>query len=145
MLGLGLFCHSANHQLANKTRKMSSLSKQIANLGKSSNKPRKGKVVSLLFSQADAAEVDAVTLLELARNSLAELQGFDHRFSEFATTLFDTSSTTIDRTVLNPEENNSLDQSLSRCLLLLSPYLSTKASHRVSFDIINVSIPNICF
>jgi hypothetical protein len=47
--------------------------------------------------------------------------------------------------VLNPEENNSLDQSLSRCLLLLSPYLSTKASHRVSFDIINVSIPNICF
>jgi hypothetical protein len=117
---------------------MSLLSKQIARLNQQSvtqgvqgDSKKNGRPVSLLFSPSDAAEIDASSLLELARGSLAELQHRDARLLEFSSTLFHASSTSLDRALLDAAENARLDKTLGRFLLLMSPYCSTKAAHRV--------------
>lgn len=118
---------------------MSLLSKQIARLnqqslsqGVQSDSKKNRRPISLLFSPTDAAEIDATSLLELAKSSLAELQHRDVRLLDFANSLFHASSVSLDRALLDKSENARLDKSLGRFLLLLSPYSSTKAAHRVS-------------
>ena len=74
---------------------MSLLSKQIARLNQQSatqgvqgDSKKSGRPVSLLFSPLDAAEIDATSLLELARGALAELKDREPRLLDFLSTLF---------------------------------------------------------
>ena len=112
---------------------MSLLSQQISQLRRSQGKDTSGSSVpSILFSEKDASEIDAVSLLEVAQNALSELQRHDARFAEFSTSLFHSSSTSVDRTLLSPQESAALDSKLSTFLLLLSPSFSTKPAFRVT-------------
>ena len=55
----------------------------------------------------------------------------DSRFGDFAATLFHSTSVSLDRALLSSEENEGVDRSVAKFLLLLSPFSSTKAAHRV--------------
>jgi len=112
---------------------MSLLSKQISRLHQAANPDdaRKGHPASLLFSPTDAAEIDSMSLLEMAKVALKGLAQRDTRLVEFSSTLFHGSTVSLDRTLLSAAENERLDSGISRFLLLLSPYCETKLAHRV--------------
>ena len=107
------------------------LAKQLARLTHAAP-DKKQQNPSLLFSPQDAVEIDAVSLLDFACKGLADLERREPRLAEFLGTLFAPSSSVLDRALLTRDENSRLDKSLSRCLLLLSPYCATKPAHRVS-------------
>ena len=112
---------------------MSLLAQQIARLNNRGGANKRKNKGSLLFSAEDAAEIDAVSLLDLSRAALEELsRSRDGRLKEFLGSLLHPSSVNIDRATMTPAENARLDESISRCLLLLSPHFETKPVHRVS-------------
>ena len=117
---------------------MSLLAKQILQLHQQSNLQERKKddrgsqVNTLLFSAATVGEIDAVALLEVAVEALSDLSHREQRFQEYMLTLFHSSSASLDRDLLSPEENSRLDISLSRFLLLLSPFFLTRAALRVT-------------
>ena len=115
-----------------------SLAKQIAQLHQQSNlqdrkKDYRGtKISTILFSASTVGEIDAVALLEVAAEALTELSQREQRFQECMLTLFHSSSASLDRDLLSPEENSRLDMSLSQFLLLLSPFFLTRSALRVT-------------
>ena len=112
---------------------MSLLAQQIARLNRSNGSvSNNSKPVSLLFSAEDAADLDAVSLLELARVALEELtRSRDTRLKEFLGSLLHPSSVNVDRSTMSLAENEQLDRSISRCLLLLSPHFEARSVHKV--------------
>jgi U3 small nucleolar RNA-associated protein 10 len=109
---------------------MSSLASQVNRLAAARGQKKPRATASILFSAADASEIDGQALLELARSSLQELVAFDQRLAVFDS-LFAQSSSSLDRTLLSADENARLDRSLNKFLRVLAPWFSSKAAHRI--------------
>lgn len=63
-------------------------------------------------------------------SGLEELKTVQPRFAEFEKTLFDETSQHLERAVQDQSANAKLDQLINRFLILLSPYVNLKATHK---------------
>ncbi|KAL9271856.1 hypothetical protein AKJ16_DCAP21544 [Drosera capensis] len=77
---------------------------------------------SILFDPRKAADIDLETIHSFAIAGLEELEKLDERFRRFKDDLFSQKSVELDRELLNAEENNRIDASISSYLRLLSGY-----------------------
>lgn len=70
-------------------------------------------------------------------SGLDELVKLNPRFEEFYRNLFDLSSRSLERSVVDKKANKILNKHIRRFLLLLSPYFLLKASHKALEWLIN--------
>ena len=109
-----------------------SLAQQLKKLAlpESSLESDKRRKCSLLFTPAEAANLDRDAFFEIGLNGLKELIVLEPAFETFNDTLFDVSSRFYSRTIESKENNKSLDKNIQKFLRLLSPYLLLKQSHK---------------
>ncbi|KAK4787741.1 hypothetical protein SAY86_011574 [Trapa natans] len=75
---------------------------------------------SILFNSKEAADVDIDSIYTIALSGLEVLASTDERFDNYKSNLFSHRSTTLDRELMTPEENDRLDASINSYLRLLS-------------------------
>ncbi|XP_047327149.1 uncharacterized protein At3g06530 [Impatiens glandulifera] len=77
---------------------------------------------SILFDPKKAADIDLDTILSIALSGLEVLISTDERFRAYRGDLFSHQSREMDRELMNIEENNRINASISSYLRLLSGY-----------------------
>nr|CAD7441759.1 unnamed protein product [Timema bartmani] len=95
------------------------------------------KRASLLFDPKEAAGIDRGTIYEIGLKGFEELKKFNSKFDKFATTLFDLSSQSLERSVESEKANKKLNKHIRSFILLLSPYFLLKPAHQALEWLIN--------
>ncbi|KAJ2944524.1 hypothetical protein O0L34_g3869 [Tuta absoluta] len=88
------------------------------------------KHTSLLFEPKDAAAKDRDTFYEIGQSGLQELITLYEGFRLFEDNLFSEDSKDFVRAVQTKEVNQSLNQTIEKFLMQLSPYLLLESSHK---------------
>nr|XP_034175529.1 HEAT repeat-containing protein 1 [Osmia lignaria]XP_034175531.1 HEAT repeat-containing protein 1 [Osmia lignaria]XP_034175532.1 HEAT repeat-containing protein 1 [Osmia lignaria] len=88
------------------------------------------KRASLLFDQAEAANLDRETVLNIGQSGLQELVKLSDLFLAFEKTLFAESSLNLERSVQDKKVNKKLDDEIQKFLILLSPYFLLNVAHK---------------
>lgn len=110
---------------------MSELVKQLRQLQQTSRTeggtPFSSKLKpSLLFTEQEAADLDAQSILALGKHGLGQLQAMDSAFLAYEASLF--ASNTADRSLLSADENAELDQTIHSFIRLLGPHFLLPAT-----------------
>lgn len=83
---------------------------------------------SILFDPKAAADVDIDTILSIALSGFEVLLNIDERFRNHKNDLFSHKSRELDRELMNIEENNRINASISSYLHLLSGHLQSPSA-----------------
>jgi hypothetical protein len=102
---------------------MSTLSRQLAVLRKTSGADGRNSRSSFLFTHEDAQRVDTETIYNIALTGLMQLTKMDSRFVQFESKLFGPSTRTLRRDHETKESNARIDNDITAYLRLLSAYL----------------------
>ena len=116
-----------------KVSKMTELEKQVARFRESHvvDTSVYSDTPSLFLNKKDAGLVDMETVLEAGQHGLQALSQYDKRFSFFMDNIFHSSSQTIQRSLLSPEETKVLNIRISDLLKLLCLFASEPSTHKV--------------
>ena len=82
---------------------------------------------SILFSPKEAQRVSTQSIYAMGRNGIRELIRIDDRFSRFEDSLFGTKMSSVDRMLLNEEENRNIDEQVRDYLFSVAPYMLLKS------------------
>lgn len=82
---------------------------------------------SILFSPKEAQRVSTQSIYAMGRNGIMELIRIDDRFSRFEDSLFGTKMSSVDRMLLNEEENRNIDEQVRDYLFSVAPYMLLKS------------------
>ncbi|XP_030533160.1 uncharacterized protein At3g06530 isoform X1 [Rhodamnia argentea] len=85
---------------------------------------------SVLFNPKEASDIDIDTIHDIALSGLEVLVNTDQRFGNYKNDLFSHKSKELDRELMNPEENERINVSITSFLRLLSSYLQLVSSLR---------------
>ncbi|CAF0748543.1 unnamed protein product [Didymodactylos carnosus] len=88
------------------------------------------KRASFLYDPKVASTLDRETVYCLGVNGFEELCLIDSCFEEFGRVLFSDTSLTFERSIQTKEVNDSLNQTIKRFLIRLSPYFLLKPAHK---------------
>lgn len=103
--------------------KMSSLSRQLSALRRSTGSDGRSGRASFLFTHEDAQRVDTETIYNIALTGLMQLTKTDSRFVQFEGKLFGASARSLRRDHETTDVNSQIDQDIAAYLRLLSAYL----------------------
>ncbi|CAF2088985.1 unnamed protein product [Rotaria magnacalcarata] len=88
------------------------------------------KRASFLYDPKVASTLDRETIYCLGANGFEELCLLDSGFEEFERVLFSDTSLTFERSIQTKEVNDSLNQTIRRFLIRLSPYFLLSPAHK---------------
>ncbi|NXP45521.1 HEAT1 protein, partial [Heliornis fulica] len=112
---------------------MTSLAEQLKRLALPQNDPsllNRSEVASLLFSCKEAAGIDRDTFFAIGCTGLEELMGIDPAFEVFQSSLFSSTSKSLQRSVQSKAVNQQLNKNISLFLIHLSPYFMLKPAQK---------------
>jgi U3 small nucleolar RNA-associated protein 10 len=115
---------------------MTSLAIQLAksaslNTGLLVDRSRRKSVQSYLFTGREADQHDLASIHALGANGLLQLASLNPSLLRFEDKLFTDYAKSTDRTLLSPEANMELDESIEACLSSLGPYLMETPTGKV--------------
>ncbi|KAM6279972.1 HEAT repeat-containing protein 1 [Porphyrio hochstetteri] len=112
---------------------MTSLAEQLKRLALPQNDPsllNRSEAASLLFSCKEAASIDRDTFFAIGCTGLEELMGIDPSFEIFQSSLFSSTSKSLERSVQSKAVNQQLNKNISLFLIHLSPYFMLKPAQK---------------
>ncbi|PLW39732.1 hypothetical protein PCASD_09629 [Puccinia coronata f. sp. avenae] len=114
---------------------MASLKTQLATLVQSN--PETGRLKNLsrrdsyIYSPSQAAKLTLDQVHQIGVDGFQQISLYDRLFQKFNQSLFGEASKRIDRTLLEPNEAQVLNETIEEFLICLSPYLLSKPSAHV--------------
>ena len=86
--------------------------------------------VSILFDPQEAMKMTHDVVLEIAKTGVETISEIDDKISNFSEVLFGDGTLKLERTMLQPTENEELTNKIRECLVALSPHMLLRPAQK---------------